>query len=911
MLINASHNEEVRVAMVDGQRLYDLDIENRTREQKKANIYKGKVTRVEPSLEAAFIDFGADKHGFLPLKEVSKACFQRRVAEGSKARIQDAVKEGQELLVQVEKEERGTKGAALTTFISLAGRYLVLMPNNPRAGGISRRIEGEERSELREAMKGLQIPPTMGVIVRTAGIGRATEELQWDLDYLLQLWGTISVEADQKVAPYFLFQESNVIVRAIRDYLRQDVGEVIIDSAEAQALADAFISTVMPDFKSKVKYYQDEIPLFTRYQIENQIDTAFCREVKLPSGGSIVIDVTEALVAVDINSARATKGSDIEETAFNNNKEAAEEIARQLRLRDVGGLIVIDFIDMVNIKHQKEVENTMRKALELDRARVQVGRISRFGLLEMSRQRLRPSLEETMSKICPRCEGQGTIRGTRSLALSILRLIEEEAQKEYSKEIRAVVPVSVATFLLNEKRSEISAIESRNSTQLIILPSTSLETPKFEVSRIRHQDDDTSDFSYKLIDQLDVKTAEKTGGVELLPENLSVPAVKTIIPPKRKDNTQSERARSRKTAIKKDSLIRRLFNYLLGKKESDVPKEAPISGRAPSNRQNRSSDQQQRNRQRKRRPSSTEGTAASRAKNAESTKQAAHKHNKKDSADSLDGSAESTTENSKGINKEQLKRRPDDQRRGPRRRRQRKPIPSQSVGNAKALSTHETPSPNLDDNKEVPNLEIASLEKKISPRAKTETSKPVKKIKKEKIKKEKETDTVVTEVVDVPVIKEDDISKKVSRPVKKAKDSDFQRDKNVGEADVNVTPASGIHNTKNREKAPKVESEKLSTPKKSPQNSAADESKSVLMTEKKDIGNPNKKREPRAKNDPRKKPKPVTDVEVSTVELTPESQPVPPMSEQGNNRPTRQVSRASNDPRKRRKNTSANGNDDS
>ena len=468
MLINASHNEEVRVAMVDGQRLYDLDIENRTREQKKANIYKGKVTRVEPSLEAAFIDFGSDKHGFLPLKEVSKACFHRRVAEGSKARIQDAVKEGQELLVQVEKEERGTKGAALTTFISLAGRYLVLMPNNPRAGGISRRIEGEERSELREAMKGLQIPATMGVIVRTAGIGRATEELQWDLDYLLQLWGTISVEADQKIAPHFLFQESNVIVRAIRDYLRQDVGEVIIDSAEAQALADAFISTVMPDFKSKVKYYKDEIPLFTRYQIENQIDTAFCREVKLPSGGSIVIDVTEALVAVDINSARATKGSDIEETAFNNNKEAAEEIARQLRLRDVGGLIVIDFIDMVNSKHQKEVENTMRKALEVDRARVQVGRISRFGLLEMSRQRLRPSLEETMSKICPRCEGQGTIRGTRSLALSILRLIEEEAQKEYSKEIRAVVPVSVATFLLNEKRSEISAIESRNSTQLII-----------------------------------------------------------------------------------------------------------------------------------------------------------------------------------------------------------------------------------------------------------------------------------------------------------------------------------------------------------------------------------------------------------------------------------------------------------
>ena len=906
MLINASHNEEVRVAMVDGQRLYDLDIENRTREQKKANIYKGNVTRVEPSLEAAFIDFGSDKHGFLPLKEVSKTCFHRGVAEGSKARIQDAVKEGQELLVQVEKEERGTKGAALTTFISLAGRYLVLMPNNPRAGGISRRIEGEERSELREAMKGLQIPTTMGVIVRTAGIGRATEELQWDLDYLLQLWGTISVEADQKIAPHFLFQESNVIVRAIRDYLRQDVGEVIIDSAEAQALADAFISTVMPDFKSKVKYYKDEIPLFTRYQIENQIDTAFCREVKLPSGGSIVIDVTEALVAVDINSARATKGSDIEETAFNNNKEAAEEIARQLRLRDVGGLIVIDFIDMVNSKHQKEVENTMRKALEVDRARVQVGRISRFGLLEMSRQRLRPSLEETMSKICPRCEGQGTIRGTRSLALSILRLIEEEAQKEYSKEIRAVVPVSVATFLLNEKRSEILAIESRNSTKLIILPSTSLETPKFEVSRIRHQDEDTSDFSYKLLDQLDIQTAEKTDEVELLPENLSVPAVTTIIPPKRKNNKQSERAPSRKTTRKKGSLIRRFFNKLLRKKDTDVSDVAPISSRAPSDRQNRSSDLQQRNRQRKRRPSSTEGSAASRVKNAELTKQAVNKQNKKNSADSLDRPAESTTENSKGANKEQLKRRPDDQRRGPRRRRQRKPMPLQGLENAKALSTHETPSPNLDDNREVPNLEMASSETQLSPRTKTETSKPVK-----KIKNEKEVDSAVTEVVDVSIVKEDNLSKKVSLPVKKATDSSSQRNKNAGEADANVTTTSGIRNTKNRKKSSNIESENQSTPEKSPQNSVVDQSEGVLMTEKKDKGKSIKKREPRAKNDPRKKPKPVTDVEVSTEEITSESQPVIPMSEQGNNRPTRQVSRALNDPRKRRKNTIVNGNDDS
>ena len=455
MLINASHTEEVRVAMVDGQRLYDLDIENKNREQKKSNIYQGKVTRVEPSLEAAFVDYGAARHGFLPLKEISKEYFQKKSNDAGKIRVQDALKDGQEIIVQVEKEERGSKGAALTTFISLAGRYLVLMPNNPRAGGISRRIDGEDRSELREAMRDLKIPDNMGAIVRTAGIGRDTEELQWDLDYLHQLWQTIKAEANQTKAPHFLFQESNVIVRAIRDYLRHDVGEVVIDSSESYDLASAFIKTVMPDFTSKVKFYNEQIPLFNRFQIGNQIDTAFCREVSLPSGGSIVIDITEALVSIDINSARATKGSDIEETAFNTNKEAAEEIARQLRIRDVGGLIVIDFIDMLNNRHQKEVENKMRHALEIDRARVQVGRISRFGLLEMSRQRLRPSLEETMSKVCPRCQGQGSIRGTRSLALSILRMVEEEAQKEYSKTIKAVVPLAIATFLLNEKRQDI------------------------------------------------------------------------------------------------------------------------------------------------------------------------------------------------------------------------------------------------------------------------------------------------------------------------------------------------------------------------------------------------------------------------------------------------------------------------
>ena len=898
MLINASHNEEVRVAMVDGQRLYDLDIENRTREQKKANIYKGKITRVEPSLEAAFVDFGADKHGFLPLKEVSKSCFQKKITEGSKPRIQDALKEGQELLVQVEKEERGTKGAALTTFISLAGRYLVLMPNNPRAGGISRRIEGDERFELKEAMKGLQIPSTMGVIVRTAGIGRDTEELQWDLDYLLQLWGTISAEAEQKVAPHFLFQESNVIVRAIRDYLRHDVGEVIIDSAEAQALADAFISTVMPDFKSKVKHYQDEIPLFTRYQIENQIDTAFCREVKLPSGGSIVIDVTEALVAIDINSARATKGGDIEETAFSNNKEAAEEIARQLRLRDVGGLIVIDFIDMVNSKHQKEVENTMRNALELDRARVQVGRISRFGLLEMSRQRLRPSLEETMSRICPRCEGQGTIRGTRSLALSILRLIEEEAQKEYSKEIRAVVPVSVATFLLNEKRLELSAIESRNSTQLIILPSSSLETPKFEVSRIRHQDEDISDFSYKLVDQLDVQAAEKMDEVETLPVNLSVPAVKTIIPPKRKINSQSRSKQTGKTIVKKESLLRRLFKTLLGKKDNDVKESPPTIRKTRSNRQNRSGDSQQRNNQRKRRSGANEGSIDPRAKSAGLAKKSVSKHKREDSIDSSDRSSESVTETSKSANNEQLKRRPDDQRRGPRRRRQRKPIPLKTMQNVKDISTHETPSPIQDNGQVVFDSEKAPSEIKLGPPSSTSVSKPAK-----EISNEKEVSKLTNDAVYDVAVKENNSTKKVSRPVKKATTLRSQDAKSAGDIDSKTTTTNDIPLIKTENKASKVESGGPSTGEESHQKKKTQEAKGELITQNNASEKPVKKSNPRAKNDPRKKPKPVTDVEVSTAELKTEPKQATLVAEQNDNPPVNKAARALNDPRKKRKNT--------
>ena len=510
MLINATQPEELRVALVDGQWLYDLDIENRNREQKKSNIYKGRITRVEPSLEAAFVDYGAERHGFLPLKEISREYFTRNPGDiDGRIKIKDVLKEGTEVIVQIDKEERGNKGAALTTFISLAGRYLVLMPNNPRAGGISRRIEGEDRAELKDALGEVEVPAGMGVIIRTAGVGRSAEELQWDLNYLLQLWDSIANAAKSATAPAFLFQESNVIIRAIRDYLRQDVGEVIVDNREAFDLAAGFIQQVMPNYRSKVKLYQDDIPLFNRYQIESQIETAFQREVKLPSGGSIVIDVTEALVAIDINSSRATKGGDIEETALQTNLEAADEIARQLRLRDMGGLIVIDFIDMQPVRNQREVENRVRDALMMDRARVQIGRISRFGLMEMSRQRLRPSLGETHSKICPRCDGVGTIRSTRSLALSILRLVEDEAQKERSAEIRAICPVSVATYLLNEKRKTISSIESRNNTRVVIVPSAELMTPHFEVQRLRDDDEGTLETSYKIVAHADETKEEE------------------------------------------------------------------------------------------------------------------------------------------------------------------------------------------------------------------------------------------------------------------------------------------------------------------------------------------------------------------------------------------------------------------
>ncbi len=493
ILINATQPEEVRVAMVDGQKLYDLDIENRQRVQTKANVYKAKVTRVEPSLEAAFVDFGAARHGFLPLKEISTEYYRSRAPENEgKIRIKDVLKEGTEVIVQVDKEERGSKGAALTSYISLAGRYMVLMPNNPRAGGISRRIEGEDRSELRDSLAQLLLPDGMGVIIRTAGVGRSTEELQWDLDYLLQLWESISRATQENKAPVLIYQESDVIIRAVRDYLRDDIDQVLIDDPATYNRAAEFVGMVMPHYKNRLKLYEDPLALFNRFQIEGQIETAFQREVRLPSGGSIVLDPTEALVSIDINSARATKGGDIEQTALQTNLEAAEEIARQLRLRDMGGLVVIDFIDMSSNRNQRAVENRIREALELDRARIQLGRISRFGLLEMSRQRLRPSLGETSGIVCPRCSGQGTIRDTKSLALAILRLVQEEAAKERTGEVQAIVPVDVSAFLLNEKRADINEIESRSGVRIVVVASPYLDTPHFEVRRLRDDEVDQS-----------------------------------------------------------------------------------------------------------------------------------------------------------------------------------------------------------------------------------------------------------------------------------------------------------------------------------------------------------------------------------------------------------------------------------
>ncbi|HEX7048252.1 MAG TPA: ribonuclease E [Gammaproteobacteria bacterium] len=597
MLINATQPEELRVAMVDGQKLYDLDIEVPSREQKKANIYKGRITRIEPSLEAAFIDYGSERHGFLPLKEISRSYFRDGAPESGRINIKDVLREGQEVLVQVEKEERGNKGAALTTFISLAGRFLVLMPNNPRAGGVSRRIEGEDRDEIREALSAMNIPKGMGAIVRTAGVGRSVEELQWDLDYLVTIWEAIQKAGEEMKPPALIYQESNVIIRALRDYLRTDVGEILIDDAKIFEQAKGFMESVMPHNLSKLKVYQDRVPLFTRFQIESQIESAFRREVRLTSGGALVIDHTEALVSIDVNSSRATKGGDIEETALNTNLEAAEEVARQLRLRDMGGLIVIDFIDMASNRNQRAVEDRLRDALKMDRARVQIGRISRFGLMEMSRQRLRPSLGESSQQVCPRCHGEGRIRSIESLSLSVLRLIEEEAMKEKTARVVAQLPVEAATFLLNEKRDGILRIEQRCRVDVILVPNPNIETPDYEI--LRQRDDEigsngTRTASYALAEPEDTANvpAYLTGESQKLPEE---PAVKTLAP-----STPAPAPAARATAQPQPGLLTRLWRFLFGSTGTEERKEQ--KRRAAQARGTRSRDNRQQEDGRTRRP---------------------------------------------------------------------------------------------------------------------------------------------------------------------------------------------------------------------------------------------------------------------------------------------------------------------
>lgn len=606
MLFNATHPEETRVGIVDGQKLIDIDIETAGREARKSNIYMGVVTRIEPSLEACFIDYGEERHGFLPFKEISRSYF----AEGVDVRlatIKEAIHEGQELIVQVEKEERGNKGAALTTFISLAGRYLVLMPNNPRAGGVSRRIEGEERQELREAMDRLKLPNGMSTIARTAGIGRTTEELQWDLNYLLKLWEAIT-DAARPVyeyptenghtkllpeaqingkkgkranpAPFLIVEESNLVVRAIRDYFQPEIGEILVDTDDIYEQARQFMAHVMPDMVDRVKRYRDDIPLFTRFQIEQQIETAYSRTVPLPSGGAIVIDHTEALVAIDVNSARATRGADIEETAFKTNCEAADEVARQMRLRDLGGLIVIDFIDMAEAKNQRAVEQRLKDAIRYDRARVQTAKISRFGLMELSRQRLRPSLSEGSHITCPRCNGVGVIRDTESCAIQVLRILQEEAMKEGTGSVRAQVPVDVATFLLNEKRNDITKLEARHRVPIVLVPNTSLETPHYHIERIRQDDErlEVQEPSFKLAETIETVAddpyAQKSQEEKPLRPK-QVPVIKNLIErdPAPVQTAESKKAEQKANAGRvkqlqpvepKKSLFKRIIGFFLG-----------------------------------------------------------------------------------------------------------------------------------------------------------------------------------------------------------------------------------------------------------------------------------------------------------------------------------------------------------
>jgi len=586
MLFNATQSEELRVAIVDGQKLVDLDIEHAGKEQRKSNIYKGVITRVEPSLEAAFVDYGMERHGFLPFKEISRSYYSEK-ADSGKARIQDVIKEGQELIVQVDKDERGNKGAALTTYISLAGRYLVLMPNNPRGGGVSRRIEGEDRNELRDVMAQLEVPKNMSIIARTAGIGRNAEELQWDLNYLTQLWTAVEEASHIQPGAFLIYQEGSLVIRAIRDYFSADIGEILIDTPDVHEQAVQFMNHVMPGNVARVKLYQDEIPLFSRFQIEHQIESAFSREVRLPSGGAIVIDHTEALVSVDVNSGRSIKGADIEQTAFNTNLEAAEEVARQLRLRDLGGLVVIDFIDMESQRNQREVENTLRDALHADRARVQTGKISRFGLLELSRQRLRPSLGETNHAVCPRCNGTGHIRGIESTALHILRITQEEAMKDNSAIIQVQLPVEAATFLLNEKRADIHKIEQRMGVEVVLIPNVHMETPNYSITRIKSDDvnEETSQASYKMV-EMPAETAYVRNMTEEAKPKAPEALVKGIKTATSAPLVEQKAEATASTPVAKISLLGRIKKWFGGKTEAEVVEKAADNATRENGRNN-------------------------------------------------------------------------------------------------------------------------------------------------------------------------------------------------------------------------------------------------------------------------------------------------------------------------------------
>jgi ribonuclease E len=598
MLINATQQEELRVALVDGQKLYDLSIELPSKEQKKANVYKARITRLEPSLEAAFVDYGSQRQGFLPLKEVAREYFRYQPAPNARYNIRDVLQEGQELIVQVEKEERGNKGAALTTYISLAGRFLVLMPNNPRAGGVSRRIEGEDRDATRDALEQLKLPDGMGVIVRTAGLGRSAEELQWDLDNLRANWDAI-VDASRRPAPFLIYQESDAVTRAMRDYASDDIGEILIDEAGAHQRALEYAQRFLPpDAQRKVKLYTDDVPLFTRYQIESQIESAYSHTVHLPSGGSIVIDYTEALVSIDINSARATRGGDIETTALNTNLEAADEIARQLRLRDLGGLIVIDFIDMESKKNQQAVEDRLRDAVKMDRARIQLGRISRFGLLEMSRQRLRPSLGESTHTVCPRCSGMGTIRSVESMALAVLRLVGEEARKDRTARVVAQLPVDVATFLINEKREWLNQLESRSRTDIILVPNPNIETPNYSIKRVRDDEiglPENAVISYQLAEQAPTEIEFKTSSEKKPPS--AGPAVQTIMPSEPAPVSAPRTAPAAETPPAPEparpGLLQRLFGWL-----SPAPAAPPAEAAAPAREEPRRDRDRDRRRRR-------------------------------------------------------------------------------------------------------------------------------------------------------------------------------------------------------------------------------------------------------------------------------------------------------------------------